>query len=146
MTELHAAPLRDIDPLTLYAILQLRTDVFVVEQECAYAELDGRDVEPSTVLIWAVGEGGTVVGTLRLLEDGPRLGRIGRVATAKQARGAGLAAELMERAISLADGTELVLDAQSHLQAWYERFGFSRDGDEYIEDGIPHVPMRRAVG
>lgn len=132
----------ELDPVTLYKILRLRTDVFVVEQECAYPELDGRDLEPDARQLW-IADGEHIQATLRVLRDPDGTARIGRVATAKDARGEGLAAVLMTRAIELAGGHDLVLDAQKYLENWYARFGFVRDGEDYIEDGIPHVPMRR---
>jgi len=131
----------DLDAPTLYKILKLRVDVFVVEQSCPYPELDGRDLEPGARQLW-IERSGDVLATLRMLDDGAAL-RIGRVATAPAARSAGHARRLMERALELAGDRDLVLDAQSYLQAWYERFGFVRDGDEFLDDGIPHVPMRR---
>ena len=146
MPTVHAAPLRELDPKILYAILRLRVDVFVVEQRCPYPELDGRDLERSALQLWAADDAGTILATLRLLADGEGVRRIGRVVTAPSQRGSGLGAVLMERAISLAGPAAIVLDAQSHLQGWYERFGFVRSGAEFLEDGIPHVPMRRAVG
>jgi ElaA protein len=133
----------DLDVTTLYNILRLRVDVFVVEQECAYPELDGRDLEPGARQLWAESSG-EIVATLRMLDDVTAV-RIGRVATAASARSSGLAGRLMQRALELAGDREVALDAQSHLQRWYERFGFARVGDEYIEDGIPHVPMRRSA-
>lgn len=145
MATLHEAPLSQLDPVTLYAILRLRVDVFVVEQDCPYPELDGRDTEASAVLLWATDETNDVLATLRLLTDAPMVRRIGRVATAEVARGAGIAAALIDRAIELSGADEIVLDAQAHLQSWYERFGFVRVGEEFLEDGIPHVPMRRST-
>ncbi len=133
----------DLDVGTLYKILKLRVDVFVVEQVCPYPELDGRDLEPGTRQIW-IESAGEVLATLRLLDDGTVL-RIGRVATAATARSAGHAGRLMARALDLASGRDVVLDAQSYLQRWYERFGFKADGDEFVEDGIAHVPMRRVA-
>jgi ElaA protein len=137
-----AAPLQDLDPVLLYRILALRTDVFVVEQNCPYPELDRRDLEPDALLLW-VEEGGDVVATARLLREPAGERRIGRVATARGARGGGHAARVIERALELAEGAVVTLDAQSYLQGWYERFGFVRVGAEFLEDGIPHVPMRR---
>jgi ElaA protein len=142
--DVHAGPLQAIDPETLYAILKLRVDVFVVEQECAYPELDGRDAEPGAWLLWA-SNADAVAGTLRLLVDPDGRARIGRVATAVDHRGSGVAAKLITAAIDQAGDREIVLDAQSHLQLWYERFGFVQTGEEYLDDGIPHVPMRRPV-
>ncbi len=142
--DVRDAPLAELDPGTLYRILALRTDVFVVEQNCPYPELDGRDLEPAARQLW-IERDGAVVATLRLLRDPDGSARIGRVATAKQARGDGLAARLMERALELAGGGDVVLDAQSYLADWYARFGFEASGPEFVEDGIPHVPMRKAA-
>ena len=142
--DVRDALLTELDPGTLYRILALRTDVFVVEQNCPYPELDGRDLEPDARQLW-VERDDAVIATLRLLRDADGSARIGRVATATAARGDGLAARLMGRALELAAGRTVVLDAQSHLAGWYARFGFEADGPEYVEDGIPHVPMRRAA-
>jgi ElaA protein len=143
---IEAAPVARIDPVTLYRILQLRVDVFVVEQECPYPELDGRDIDPSTVLLWAERDG-SVVGTLRILDQaGDEPGgtaRIGRVVTARDARGEGIAHTLMTRALELVDGRDVELHAQSHLSGWYERYGFEVSGADYIDDGIAHTPMLR---
>jgi ElaA protein len=134
-----------LDGVTLYRILRLRVDVFIVEQRCPYPDLDGRDLEPAARQLW-VESGAEVAATLRLLADPDGRWRIGRVATAPGFRGRGLAAALMSEALSLASGADVVLDAQSYLAGWYERFGFVADGPEFVEDGIPHVPMllRRA--
>jgi ElaA protein len=140
--DVRAACLTDLDPLTLYRILALRSDIFVVEQDCPYLDPDGRDAEPGARQLW-VERDGAVLATLRLLDDDDATARIGRVATARHARGTGLAAELMNRAVELAGERAVVLDAQAHLFDWYARFGFVRDGDDFDEDGIPHVPMRR---
>jgi ElaA protein len=136
------ARVHDLDPATLYGILALRSAVFVVEQNCVYHDPDGRDLEPGARQLW-IERDGTVVATLRLLEDVANTSRIGRVATALDARGAGLAAALLERALEIVDGQTVVLDAQSYLADWYARFGFVRDGEDFLDDGIPHTPMRR---
>jgi ElaA protein len=135
------AALTEIDPVTLYRILALRSDVFVVEQDCVYLDPDGRDLEPGARQLW-IERDGAVVATLRILADDARTARIGRVATAQGARGDRLAGRLMTRALELCGNREVVLDAQSYLEQWYARFGFVPAGPEYIEDGIPHVPMR----
>ena len=138
----HEAALDDVPPRTLHDLLRLRVDVFVVEQECAYPEIDGRDGEPGALLLWAADSRGGVAATLRLLRE-PEGRRIGRVATAAEFRGAGLAAQLVRRALELAGDVPVVLDAQAHLASWYARFGFEATGEPFTEDGIPHVPMRR---
>ncbi len=139
--DVRVARVAEIDPLTLYGILRLRADVFVVEQACAYLDPDGRDIEPGTYLLW-VEAGGEVVATLRVLAEAGGAHRIGRVATARSHRRRGLANRLTERALDLT-GADVVLDAQRDVVPFYERFGFRVDGDEFVEDGIPHVPMRR---
>ena len=141
MTTVRAAPFAELDPRTMYAILRLRVDVFVVEQACAYPELDGRDLDPTTVHLWTSDAAGPTA-YLRVLDDGAAP-RIGRVCTRADARGAGLAAELMRAASHHVAGRPVILDAQAQLVTWYERFGFRVDGAEFVEDGIPHVPMRR---
>jgi ElaA protein len=82
------------------------------------------------------------VATLRVLDDGAERA-IGRVATAVGWRGRGLAARLVEEALTTYGGGPVHLGAQAYLEGWYERFGFRRSGPGYVEDGIPHVPMRR---
>lgn len=136
------APLAEIDPVTLYRILAVRVDVFVVEQQCPYPDLDGLDLAPSTRLVWAEAQG-EVLATLRVLWQADGSARIGRVATRADARGRGLAAGLMRHALALTGAAEVRLHAQSYLADWYAGFGFVRDGDEFLDDGIPHVPMRR---
>jgi ElaA protein len=139
--ELRVSSFRDLDPDTLYAILKLRSDVFVVEQKCFYADPDGRDTEPGTRHIW-VSRGDEIVAYLRILADGD-VERIGRVVTAPKARGAGLAGRLVERALTVIGNRPSVLDAQAHLVRFYAKFGYEQTGPEYLEDGIPHVPMFR---
>lgn len=139
---IHDATFAELDASTLYRILALRAEVFVVEQECPYQDLDGRDLEPSARQLW-VDRAGDIVATLRLLRDDDGAARIGRVATKREARATGLAAGLMRYALDLAGDGPVVLGAQAYLHDWYGRFGFVRDGADYVEDGIVHIPMRR---
>jgi len=137
------AQLLTIDELptrTAYQIWRLRQQVFVVEQECAYADLDGRDLEPGTRHLILV-DGEQLVGTLRVLDDGMAW-RVGRVVLSKQARGQGLADQMMVAALQETTDRDVVLDAQSPLAGWYRKHGFEIDGDEFVDDGIPHLPMR----
>lgn len=140
---IHHAPLSDVSPATLYAILKLRVDVFVVEQNCPYPDLDGADTAPGTLLVWVADAAGQVLATSRILDtpDGGR--RIGRVCAAPDARRGGTASAMMAAAVELCGPVSIVLDAQAHLEGWYERFGFAREGANFLEDDIPHVPMRR---
>lgn len=127
----------------LYAILRLRMDVFVVEQACAYPELDGRDAEPETRHLWVPADGDGLPGIatyLRVLNDGDGV-RIGRVVTSPGHRGRGLSGALLRHAIDANAHARIDIDAQSHLSRWYEGFGFQVNGEEFLEDGIPHLPM-----
>ena len=136
------APFADLSGATVHDIAKLRVDVFVVEQDCAYAELDGRDTEPATRHLW-VERDGDVLAYLRVLDDGPCL-RVGRVVTRRDSRGRGLAAGLIEAALDHCGTRRPVeLSAQAHLERWYARWGFVASGAPYDEVGILHVPMRR---
>ena len=144
-TETARACWDELDVGVAYAILRLRGDVFVVEQACAYPDLDGRDTEPATEHRWVheAGDRAAVLAYLRVLWD-PTALRIGRVATVATARGQGLARVLLDQVVRDHGGVRtLVLDAQSHLSDFYARHGFVADGAEFVEDGIPHVPMAR---
>jgi len=123
----------------LHDILRLRGDVFVVEQACVYADVDGRDVESGTLHHWIEHDDSIAAYARTLVEPGAAT-RIGRVVTTPAFRGEGLAARLVAHVIDTRSGA-LVLDAQSYLVGWYERFGFVVTGPEFVEDGIPHVPM-----
>ncbi|QLL13029.1 GNAT family N-acetyltransferase [Pseudomonas chlororaphis] len=139
----------DLGKEQLYAILQLRTEVFVVEQKCAYQEVDGQDLEGDTCHLMAWDDD-QLVAYLRLLDPVSQGGDvvIGRVVIAPQARGKGLGHELMEHALKQAQKhwpqTPIYLSAQAHLQGYYERYGFNVVGEEYLEDNIPHIGMRRS--
>ncbi|HXV92640.1 MAG TPA: GNAT family N-acetyltransferase [Pseudonocardia sp.] len=141
----HRTWAADLDPRTLYEFLRLRVDVFVVEQACAYAELDGRDLEPGTRHYWLGGEGEPepVLGYLRLLEEPDGTHRIGRLCTATAARGRGLGRRLMEAALAEIGDAPCVLDSQEHLAGFYREHGFVPSGPPYDWDGVSHVPMRR---
>jgi ElaA protein len=148
MADLHAASFADLDAATLYALLQLRCDVFIVEQECAYPDIDGRDSEPGTRHLWLTDTpaSGTPLAYLRILDEPDGAARIGRVCVARHARRAGHAATLLAAAIqSVGPDRDAVLDAQTYASKLYEEAGFVRDGAEFIEDGIAHVEMRRAA-
>jgi ElaA protein len=131
----------DLSASELYGLLRLRVDVFVVEQRCPYAELDGRDLEPGTVHLWT---GEQPSAYLRLLTEADGVRRIGRVCTAPAVRGRGLVRRLMTAALAEIGDAACVLSAQEHLTGLYGGFGFTPNGPGYDWDGVPHVPMRRA--
>ena len=135
----------DVDGLgtrMAYDVWRLRQQVFVVEQDCPYPDLDGRDLEPTTRHVVLLDADDVVVGTLRVLDDGD-WARVGRVVVAPSARGRGLAAVLMDEAMALCGDREVRLDAQTGLTAFYAGYGFEVTGPEFDEDGIMHVPMGR---
>ena len=140
----------DLSKEELYAILSLRTEVFVVEQKCPYQEVDGLDLIGDTCHLM-VEEGGRLLGYLRLLDPERHEGDvvIGRVVIAPQGRGQGLGHELMEQALQAIaqrwPGLPIYLSAQAHLQGYYGRYGFAPVTEVYLEDDIPHIGMRRSA-
>lgn len=133
----------DLDAATLYDILRLRAEVFVVEQDCTYQDLDGRDLEPGTRHFWVADDAGSVIATLRVLSDGDGGFWIGRVCTAGAYRGSGLSRLIMEAALDAVGEHRCRLNAQSYLTGMYGKLGFVVTGDEYLDHGIPHRPMER---
>lgn len=130
----------------LYALLRLRSEVFVVEQNCVFLDLDGKDLQGQTqhLMAWRDGE---LLAYCRLLEPALNDGQavIGRVITAPAARATGLGHELMRRAKQevqrLWPDQPVYLGAQARLRNYYGGHGFVPVTEEYIEDGIPHVGM-----
>jgi ElaA protein len=140
LPDIHVAPFVGLSAAALHGIAKLRQDVFIVEQQCAYPDLDGRDAEPTARHLWIESDS-RVVSALRVLDDGDGVHRISRVVTAIDHRGRGLANALMAHAIDLA-GPPVVLSAQEYLERWYARFGFVISGERWDDGGIWHVPMR----
>lgn len=134
----------------LYALLRARSEVFVVEQNCVYGDVDGLDVAAWHLFAWdtAAGERPALAGYLRVLlpDAGEADVRIGRVLTTAGYRGIGLGNALLERALDhIAQrwpGVPKRLHAQAHLQDFYGAFGFKPISEIHDEDGIPHVWMR----
>ncbi|MGH3519013.1 MAG: GNAT family N-acetyltransferase [Haloechinothrix sp.] len=144
MTEVESASGADITAAQLYDVLRLRVNVFIVEQECPYPELDGQDLLPTTRHFWLPGKDDTeLAGCLRVLAGADGVLRVGRVATSDAARGTGAGARLMEAVVDHIGAAESVLGAQTYATGFYARFGYAPEGAEYDEDGIPHITMRR---
>jgi ElaA protein len=139
--QLRQASGADISTADLHALLLLRSEVFVVEQACAYLDPDGRDLEPGTTHLWLLAPDGTIASTIRVLTEPDGGNRIGRVVTAPGHRGRRLASRLIDEALTFAR-PPVVLDAQSHLVHVYTRHGFEPSGPEYLDVGILHTPMR----
>ena len=134
----------------LYAAMALRQDVFVLEQECLYPDLDGLDQTAHHLLGWRDIDGQRqLVATLRCLAPGAKYTdmSLGRVVTARTARGGGLGRELVRLGIEHAcrqhPGWRIRIGAQQHLEQFYASFGFAAISAPYDEDGITHVDMLR---
>ncbi len=136
----HVASFADLSARMLHDIVRLRIDTFVVEQGCAYAELDGRDVLEATRHAW-IELDGAVVCYLRVYPAEDEGTWLGRVVTAPAHRSQGLAGLLMRHVLATLP-RPVRISAQSRLAGWYARFGFVSSGPEQMEDGIPHTPMR----
>lgn len=136
--------LDDLGASGTHDLLKLRFDVFVLEQQSLYPEIDGQDPEA----IHAIArEGAEMIGTVRLIgvKDNAPLS-FGRVAVRADYRGTGLGRKLVTAALEYlsvhAAGRVLTIGAQKHLKSWYGGFGFETSSGEYDDGGIPHVDMR----
>lgn len=140
-----------LDTQTLYAILQLRAEVFVVEQTCYYQDLDGLDCLNDTIHLYAK-QDGKIIAYARCMAPGvsyPQDSAIGRVVTSEQARGNGLGHTLIKKAVEVCEAYwpnhTIHMSAQEHLQNYYAQHGFVSVGEGYLEDDIPHIGMIRQV-
>lgn len=130
----------------LYAIIRLRNEVFVVEQDCVYQDADDKD--SSALHLCGFGEANELVAYARILPKGvsyPDYPSIGRIIVAKESRGKDFGAALVKRAIqeckSQYGGAGIAISAQCYLLAFYNKLGFVEEGESYLEDGIPHMKM-----
>ena len=133
----------------LYKILQLRNEVFVVEQNCPYQDCDGKDLKAIHLSAWKEGK---LVAYTRLLPKGisyPDGSSIGRVVTAPSYRKQNLGRLLMNKSIEniylLFGKTTIIISAQFYLKNFYESFSFVQTGEQYDEDGIPHIKMLKKI-
>ena len=128
----------------LYKILRLRQEVFVIEQQCLYQDLDGNDQQATHILCWL---GAELMAYQRCLPPGTSYNEssIGRILVAPEERGGGLGRELVARGIRHNrqhwPNSDIRINAQSYLQDFYTDLGFATQGDAYDEDGIMHVQM-----
>jgi ElaA protein len=142
---------KNFDELTireLYAILQLRSEVFVVEQHCVYQDIDNKD--PKSFHLMAF-DGDVLVAYSRVLPPGLSFKEtsIGRVITNANYRGKGIGITLIEKAITNAISTfaskEIKIGAQLYLKKFYEQFGFVQTSEMYLEDEIEHIDMLLSI-
>jgi len=128
----------------VYAVLAARVAIFVVEQNCAYQDLDGLDADAEHLIAWS---GAEVAGYLRVLGPGTRFDdpSIGRIITTKPFRGSGLGRDLVAEGIERTrlryPGQPVRISAQQYLEKFYRDFGFVTVSQPYLEDNIPHVEM-----
>ncbi len=135
---------KDITPLELYAVLRLRSEVFVVEQNCVFLDMDNKDQFSYHLMGW---DDTTLAASTRLIAPGKVYEQmsIGRVVTSPLYRGSGIGRELMEVSIEkcyeLFGKGHIKIGAQLYLKKFYESLGFEQTGDMYLEDDIEHVEM-----
>ncbi len=151
MMEWHILRFSELDTYTLYALLKLRVDVFVVEQNCPYPELDEKDLHPETRHI-LLKKGDKILGYSRILPPGVSFKDapgVGRVCVAQTARRLGLGELVVAKAIATAKegwpGLDIHISAQCYLQRFYESMGFVAASEPYLEDDIPHLKMILSV-
>lgn len=141
----NVKPFAEVSVQELHDALKLRVDIFVVEQKCAYAEIDGQD--PTAWHVLGHDASGTLVAYARILPaHGTEPPHIGRVVVREDQRGSGLAHELMEHSLRFLEeqfgSRTSALAAQAHLERFYAKHGYVRVSENYLWDGIPHVDMR----
>ena len=144
--------LKRFDELTgseVYKIIKLRVDVFVVEQDCPYSDLDGNDEHPEVLHLFAT-DNDDLVCYLRILPPDlayPDMPALGRIVSSSKFRGIGAGHQLMQHAIKVLDerypNHTSHMSAQAHLQGFYGKHGYSAVGEGYLEDNIPHIGMER---
>ncbi|MEE3999945.1 GNAT family N-acetyltransferase [Tenacibaculum sp. FZY0031] len=135
---------KELTTSELYELLQLRSEVFVVEQDCVYQDLDGKDQKALHVIGEKEGE---IIAYTRLFNSGEYFDTpsIGRVVVKESERKYGYGHDLIKASIkAIVDNyneTTITISAQTYLQKFYESHGFKQVGEGYLEDGIPHIRM-----
>ena len=125
----------------VYDVWTIRDQVFAFEQHVEDTDPDGRDLLPTTTHLWVADEAGPT-SYLRVYDDSNGI-HVGRVCTRKDKRGQGLSGQLMIEVARLWGDRDIMLNAQSHLEKWYESLGYVRSGEDFDEAGIQHTPMVR---
>lgn len=137
-------PFNELTTTELYAILQLRSEVFVVEQNCVYLDIDGKDKKSLHLMAW---QDDQLTAYTRLVPPGISFNEasIGRVITSPRYRKLGIGITLMEKSIQYTlqgyATNKIRIGAQLYLKSFYENLGFTIQGNEFLEDSIPHIEM-----
>ena len=144
MLQIKVKTFQELSTTELYKILQLRSEVFVVEQDCVYQDLDGKDQKALHVIGY---KDEKVLAYTRIFKPGDyfKEASIGRVVVSPAARKDGYGVEIMKASIKAVqenyNETSIRISAQKYLLKFYGSLGFIQEGEEYLEDGIPHVAM-----
>lgn len=146
MHTIRCTHFNDLTVKELYAIMALRQEVFIVEQNCPYLDADGKDLAAWHLMLFDENE--SLLACTRLLQTGisyPDYASIGRVVSAPRVRGQNLGRRIMTESLQkmaeLFPKQGVKIGAQSYLLRFYESFGFVSTGENYLEDGIPHTSM-----
>ncbi|TSE05149.1 GNAT family N-acetyltransferase [Aquimarina algiphila] len=134
----------ELSTIEMYKILRLRAEVFVVEQDCVYQDIDNKDQKALHVIGW---KNENIVAYTRLFDAGDYFEKasIGRVVVSKNERQFGYGHDLIKTSINAIETyyktKQIKISAQTYLKKFYETHNFKKIGDEYLEDGIPHIAM-----
>lgn len=145
VVQLHKKIFKDLSTDELYELLRVRSEVFVVEQNCVYQDMDGDD--QNSIHLWMT-KGGRIVALARVCPAGTHMKEvsIGRVITTE--RGKGYGKQIMLQAINAAiehfDAKRIDIEAQEYARGFYEIVGFKQSSDTFMLDGIPHIKMTLA--
>ncbi len=134
----------EYEPAHLYEVVKLRQDIFIIEQNCIYDDIDGLDYVSAHLLL--LGDNNNLIGYLRLVPAGQKFEELslGRIAIKKKYRGKGLGAKLIKKGLAIAKDwgeTSVRIEAQAHLEKYYADLGFKTTSEIYDVDGIPHIQM-----
>lgn len=136
----------EMDVMTFHDLIQLRIEVFVIEQDCPYQELDG--VDPDAWHLIGTSPDGATIACARMIAPGrayPDYASVGRIIVKQGYRDLGLGHEIVKRSLAFMDthfpNDNIKISAQEHLEGFYQSHGFRTSGAPYLEDGIPHIPM-----
>ena len=149
MTTWQCKSFEELTNTELYKILQLRNEVFIVEQNCPYQDCDDKDLKSHHLTGW---KDDNIVAYSRILPPGipyHNAASIGRVVTSFSARGQDLGRQLMSKSLEnlylLFGHVPVIIGAQLYLKKFYEGFSFIQQGDIYLEDGIQHIIMEKSI-
>ncbi|MFI1772587.1 GNAT family N-acetyltransferase [Thalassobellus citreus] len=146
MIEIQVKAFSELTKQELYNLLQLRSEVFVVEQDCVYQDIDGKDEKALHILGF---KNGKIIAYTRIFKPGDYFedASIGRVVVKKNERAFKYGYDIMKASVKVIENhykeQKIKISAQAHLKSFYNNCGFKEIGEEYLEDDIPHIAMIR---